>query len=471
MYEPPSVIARTLTVSEANRVIHDIVSEFFCALSIEGEISGYRPSQSKHWYFTLKDSAAAIDCAVFRSMQYGMDEPRNGDLVIAKGTLSYYEKTGKLSFVISSMRKKGDGELQALIEKRKDYYRSLGWFDEENKKPIPDEISVLGVVTSRTGAAIRDILNIVRRRAPGLKVLLFPATVQGDGAAEEIAMRIRQANAFSACDVLIVGRGGGSAEDLACFSEPAVIEAIHESEIPVISAVGHEIDHPISDSVADRRAPTPSAAAEIVTETIFTRSTRLKSTLYALNTEIDRIISDRRRRLDAAIHASENFEKRLLRAANSIPKIDEYGRMLLLRIANAASRLGYAEDRIASFFSAKAENAEKRIRESLSISSSSLAMNIGKRSERIAKAVSAVSAGYKAKEDNASYRLSAAMREIEALSPLAILKRGYSITEKEDGTIIRKAGDISPGDKLKTRLNDGEIISVAEDINELRKRS
>ena len=203
-------IGRTLTVSEANTIIRDTVSELFSELTIEGEISGFRPSSSGHWYFTLKDSQAAIDAAVFRSAQYSMQLPKNGDLVIAKGSVSYYTKTGKLSFVIRAMKVKGEGGLLEIIEKRKDYYRSLGYFDEDRKRPIPETIRRIGVVTSPTGAAIRDILNITRRRAPGIDILIFPAAVQGEGAKEEIAMRIRQASMFSAADVLIVGRGGGS---------------------------------------------------------------------------------------------------------------------------------------------------------------------------------------------------------------------------------------------------------------------
>ena len=235
------LLSRTLTVSEANEIIHDTVESLFYELSIEGEISGFRPASSGHWYFTLKDKSAALDAAVFRSAQFQMVMPEDGDLVIAKGSLSFYTKTGKLTFVIREMKRKGEGDLLKIIEKRKEYYRSLGYFDDDKKKPIPEEITKLGVVTSPTGAAIRDILNITRRRAPSLDIIIFPCAVQGDGAAESIAMRIRQANSFLACDVLIVGRGGGSVEDLSCFSEPCVIEAIHDSEIPVISAVGMKV--------------------------------------------------------------------------------------------------------------------------------------------------------------------------------------------------------------------------------------
>ena len=183
------LLSRTLTVSEANEIIHDTVESLFYELSIEGEISGFRPASSGHWYFTLKDKGAALDAAVFRSAQYSMVMPDDGDLVIAKGSLSFYAKTGKLTFIVREMKKKGEGDLLQIIEKRKEYYRSLGYFDEDRKKPIPEEINTLGVVTSPTGAAIRDILNITRRRAPSLNILLFPCTVQGDGAAERTRRR------------------------------------------------------------------------------------------------------------------------------------------------------------------------------------------------------------------------------------------------------------------------------------------
>ena len=208
--ESYDIFGRTLTVSEANSIIHDTVEEIFYELRIEGEISGFRPASSGHWYFTLKDSSSAIDAAVFRSAQYAMEYPKNGDLVVARGSLSFYTKTGKLTYVIREMKRKGEGDLLQIIEKRKEYYRGLGYFDEDKKKPIPEEIRTLGVVTSPTGAAIRDILNITRRRAPSLDIIIFPAAVQGDGAAASIASRIRQADNFQACDLLIVGRGGGS---------------------------------------------------------------------------------------------------------------------------------------------------------------------------------------------------------------------------------------------------------------------
>ncbi|MBQ0071727.1 MAG: exodeoxyribonuclease VII large subunit, partial [Spirochaetales bacterium] len=229
-------LTKAVTVTEANRLIKEALDVSFYQIVIKGEISGFRPSSSGHAYFDLKDRDASIPCCIFKSSLHGMFKFQNGDLVTATGRISLWEKTGKLSFIITKMVRQGDGELQALIEKRKLYYQNLGWFDPAIKKPLPENITKVGVVTSATGAVIHDILDVTRRRAPSLDIILFPCAVQGQGAEITIASRIRQANNFDACDVLIVGRGGGSAEDLAPFSEDDVIIAIHESHIPVISA-------------------------------------------------------------------------------------------------------------------------------------------------------------------------------------------------------------------------------------------
>ena len=439
------IFGRTLTVSEANGIIHDTVEEIFYELGIEGEISGFRPASSGHWYFTLKDSVSAIDAAVFRSSQYSMEYPKNGDLVVCRGSLSYYTKAGKLTYVIREMKKKGEGDLLEMIEKRKEYYRGLGYFDEDRKKPIPDEIRTLGVVTSPTGAAIRDILNVTKRRAPSLDIIIFPAKVQGDGAAASIASRIRQADNFQACDLLIVGRGGGSVEDLACFSEPEVIEAIHDCSIPVISAVGHEIDWPISDFAADRRAPTPSAAAEIATETIFRRRERLESALSGAESAIRGRIAEGRLRLTQALHSLTILERKVASLSGRIPSSEDLRKLLVLRVQNVDTRLGYAQEDIQ-------ESIEKRIGNRIEDRKRKLSMLLPASDERM-KARIAVSRS----------RVDAAVREAEALSPLLILRRGYSVTEKEDGSIVRRSGELRPGEIIKTRLMDGTVLSRVEE--------
>ncbi len=438
-------IGRTLTVTEANAIIRDTVAELFSELTIEGEVSGFRPSSSGHWYFTLKDSQAALDAAVFRSAQYSMTVPRNGDLVIAKGSLSYYAKNGRLSFVIRSMRIKGEGSLLEMIEKRKDYYRSLGYFDEDRKRPIPDEIRRIGVVTSPTGAAIRDVLNITRRRAPGIDIIIFPCLVQGEEAAGSIAARIRQANAFAAADVLIVGRGGGSTEDLAPFSDPAVIEAIHESTIPVVSAVGHEIDWPISDYVADRRAPTPSAAAELVTEGAYRRAERLRNVLSTLSSEMRTRIW----RADSRLRRAESFKGllagRIARAKALIPSTRELGHALTMRLSLRLSELGWTEEEAARAMKEKAESRRRDAEAMMKESKAAL-------TERI---------------KDAKARLSMAERECEALSPLSILSRGYSVTMDGSGHVIRSISEARNRDIIRTRVSDGELIARVEDSHEL----
>ncbi len=454
---------RTLTVSEANGLIHDTVDELFYEMSIEGEISGFRPASSGHWYFTLKDSQAAIDAAVFRSFQSQMMMPENGDLVIAKGSLSYYTKTGKLSFIVREMRKKGSGGLMEMIEKRKAYYRSLGYFDEDRKKPIPEEIEKLGVVTSPTGAAIRDILNITKRRAPSLDIIIFPCLVQGEGAASDIAMRIRQANLFDACSVLIVGRGGGSAEDLSPFSEPEVIEAIHDSDIPVISAVGHEIDWPLSDYAADRRAPTPSAAAEIVTETIYRRRERLEKALLLSTSAMSEKLSSYSMRLEKCTHALSELEKRILRARGRIPSTEDLGRLLGLRVLNAETRLLFAEDSIRSMMGKKTEVYQKRLDDILLDARGTLQTKRDAAENELRLLCPEVQTAMRRKLSDSASRLSALLRETEALSPLSVLQRGYSVTTDAKGKIIRKTSDVSPGSELITRVADGSIKSVVKE--------
>ena len=450
--EAYDLFGRTLSVTEANDLIHRTVDELFYELRIEGEISGFRPASSGHWYFTLKDSGAAIDSAVFRSAQYSMMMPENGDLVTAKGSLSYYTRTGKLTFVIREMQKKGDGALMEMIEKRKEYYRSLGYFDEDRKKPIPEEISRLGVVTSPTGAAIRDILSITKRRAPSLDIIIFPTAVQGDGAAENIAMRIRQANLFAACDVLIVGRGGGSTEDLSCFSDPAVIEAIHQSEIPIISAV-----------VADRRAPTPSAAAEIVTETIFRRRERLGKASVLASSLMKERLSLRFSEVSECLHALSAFEKRILRYSGRIPSVSDLRRMLILRLQNAETRLGYTEEDAAESIGRTLTGADSRLHDAVLGTEAGLRKKMEEASAALRSLMKEASALMGMKLGARTLAAESAIKEAEALSPLSVLRRGYSVTYGKDGKILKNREDAAPGDMITTRLMDGMIASIVKE--------
>ena len=460
--------SKAYSVSAISSLIGRSLEDGFSDILVEGEISGFHPASTGHWYFNLKDADSVLPSAVFRYSQKGMTVPKDGDLVVCRGAISYYAKGGKLTFTVREMRKKGAGALLELIEKRKAYYRSKGYFDDDRKRSIPDDIHTIGVVTSPTGAALRDILNVTRRRAPSLDIIIFPCAVQGEGAAATIASRIRQADIFSACDVLIVGRGGGSTEDLACFSEPEVIEAIHGCGIPVISAVGHEIDWPISDFVADRRAPTPSAAAELVTETAFRRRERMEKAITISGTLMRNRLISAEKRLASAMNAMGAMEKRVLRYSGRIPSTADLRRMLLLRLQNSESRLAFAEDDIGISLKRKAVDAERR----LSDYGELVKRLLSDRSDRAARR--AEDLGTRSRQNmvdrfrKTESRLTVAMRENEALSPLSILGRGYSVTYMPDGRILRKRSDVKPGDELRTRLADGYAVSaVKEIVNEL----
>lgn len=256
---------KVFSVTEINNYIKEILEGCLPQLTIEGEISNYRPNSSGHIYFTLKDQTNQISAVMFKSAAYYLDfKPQDGKKVRCTGKISVYGPQGKYQLVITKMQIAGEGDILKMLEERKRRLFNEGLFDESKKKPLPQYPQTIGVITSPNGAALRDILQITKRRNSTVSVIILPAVVQGADAAQSIVNQIRIANEFDLCDVLIVGRGGGSLEDLLPFSEEIVIRAIASSKIPTISAVGHEIDWALSDYAADRRAPTPSAAAELV---------------------------------------------------------------------------------------------------------------------------------------------------------------------------------------------------------------
>ena len=253
------------TVTQITDLLKEMIEGAFPAITIEGEISNYRPSSAGHLYFTLKDDTAQISAVMFRGKASALTfTPKDGTLVRCTGQLTVYPARGNYQILISRMEIAGAGNILQMLEERKKRLAAEGLFDESRKRELPAYPRTIGVVTSPTGAALRDILQIAKRRNPGVSVIIFPALVQGDEAADSIVRQIDTANKFRMCDVLIVGRGGGSLEDLLPFSDENVVRTIASSEIPVVSAVGHEIDWALSDYAADVRAPTPSAAAELV---------------------------------------------------------------------------------------------------------------------------------------------------------------------------------------------------------------
>ncbi len=256
---------RSFSVSQITGLIKDLLEQTLPNVTVEGEISNFRPSSAGHCYFSLKDEAALLSAVMFRGRLASLSfQPADGMKVKATGNISVYPKRGNYQLICESLQQSGEGEILAMLEKRKQKLAAMGLFEPGRKKPLPLFPARVAVVTSPTGAAIRDILRVLSRRNAGLNLVILPAPVQGEGAGELIARRIRTANEFAMAEVIIVSRGGGSLEDLLPFSEEAVVMAIADSRIPVISAVGHEIDFTLADFAADVRAPTPSAAAELV---------------------------------------------------------------------------------------------------------------------------------------------------------------------------------------------------------------
>lgn len=290
--EPDSL--KPLTITEVTGQIKKLLEKRFFSLNIQGEISNCRPAASGHLYFTLKDPGASLSAVMFKGKQSSLGfRPTDGQMVTVQGNVSVYPPRGSYQIICESMQLAGEGELLAMLEQRKKQLAAEGLFDIDRKQQLPAFPSRIAVITSPTGAALRDILNVLGRRNSGINLQIFPAVVQGDAAAQMISSRIEQVNRFNQADVIIIGRGGGSIEDLLAFSDEKVVRAVADSKIPLISAVGHEIDWALSDYAADLRAPTPSAAAELVTgesESLLQRIDYIRKNCYqAINDKCDSI--------------------------------------------------------------------------------------------------------------------------------------------------------------------------------------
>ena len=396
--------SRKLTVTELTELIRRALEGGFPQVVVEGELSNFKPSSTGHLYFTLKDAGASIQGIMFKNRIRSLAfEPRDGMLLKVRGSLSVYAQRGTYSIVVEEMERSGEGDILAMLEERKRKLAAEGLFAQERKRPIPRFPETVGVVSSPTGAALRDILNILKRRARGVRVVILPAPVQGAEAAPIIARRIQQANHWRLADVLIVGRGGGSLEDLLPFSEEAVVRAVACSHIPVVSAVGHEIDWALSDFAADLRAPTPSAAAELVSES---REETLNN-VRAMGSELLSYLKNRieRIRLLARPFRADDLEYR-------------FRSILQPRLM----RFDEARDAVL-------ENMQERTME-------------------------------------LRRRLQLARTGLEAASPLAVLERGFSVVRLErngiPGPVIRRAEDVQNGDRLVIRPREGLITALTE---------
>lgn len=404
----PTKSPKIFTVGELTRQIKNRVESAFPAVWVEGEISSFKHHHSGHMYFNLKDGEAVLKAAFFaRANRNVKFEPKDGLQVVCFGKISVYEPRGDYQLYVERIEPKGLGALQLAFNQLKERLAKEGLFDPAHKKPIPRFPKTVGVVTSPTGAAIRDILHIVNRRFRGTGVLLNPVRVQGEGAAEEIARAIDEMNQFDDIDVLIVGRGGGSLEDLWAFNEEIVARAVFRSRIPVISAVGHEIDWTICDWVADLRAPTPSAAAEIVVQNREDLEIRLGDFNTRLRNAMRGLLEEKQ---DSFRTLQESYAFR--QPLNVINQYAQRGDELLRQLQNYLKNLVREKDQTFRNW-------------------------VGR---------------------------------LEALSPLAILERGYSLTFNLEGGLVKDARKLKLGEVLKTRLHHGLVYSKVEQINKEKER-
>jgi len=396
------------SISELNRKVRFLLESKFTSIWVEGEISNFKRHTSGHMYLTLKDENSQISAVFFsRYNQLLRFDVEDGLKVIAFGKISLYESRGQYQFYIERLEPKGLGALQLAFLQLKEKLEKEGLFRQETKKPIPKYPGVVGVVTSPTGAAIRDILNVVNRRFYGTQILIYPVRVQGDGAAQEIAQAIADMNKVDELDVLIVGRGGGSIEDLWAFNEEVVARAVYHSEIPIISAVGHEIDWTICDFVADQRAPTPSAAAELVVQNREEVESRLEQSQSRMKNAIMSFL-DAKRQVLSGLESSYAFKQPLLLVDQFSQRLDELMRQLQNYL--------------------KAVLAQK------------------------------------------SHSFQAIVGRLHALSPLAILERGYSLSFNATGKLLKDVKGVNQGDTLVTRLARGILHSTVTQIEKSEER-
>ena len=390
------------SVSQITDLIKEILETSFRTITIEGEISNWRPSAAGHIYFTLKDNNAQIKAVIFRGAAMKLNfRPKDGDKVRCTGSLSVYAPQGNYQIIVNTMEIAGAGNILQMLEERKRKLAAEGLFDENRKKPLPPFPRTIGVVTSPTGAAIRDILNVTKRRNPGMNIIVLPAIVQGEEAAQTICKMIEIANFYQLCDVLIVGRGGGSLEDLLPFSEESVVRAVAASRIPTISAVGHEIDWALCDYSADRRAPTPSAAAEMA---------------VPLLADIKQDLADYKTSLYESIQQRTEKTRLLVRSFNP--------ESLEVRFRNIQQPL---LNRFAAAREALPQNLQDKIRD-------------------------------------LKIRISQCRTVLENASPQTIFDRGYSMVTDASGKVVRDAASLKAGDRLIITPAKGKITATTENI-------
>lgn len=414
---------KIFTISELTFAIKGILEPNFRGISIQGEISNFKIQASGHLYFSMKDAGAQISAVLFKGNAAALSRmPKEGDQVIAKGEISLYAPRGQYQIVIRELQFMGLGELLLKLHQLKENLAARGWFDAQHKKPLPKIPKRIGIVTSPTGAVVQDILNVLNRRFSGLQVLLNPVKVQGEGAAQEIAKAIEDFNKYNLADVLIIGRGGGSIEDLWAFNEEIVAKAIFESKIPIISAVGHETDFTIADWVADVRAPTPSAAAEIAIAEKANLIKFLSSAQQHCQQRISQLIQQGDARLKA-LQKHPLFSSPYALLAQPIQQLDAMRSSL--EILKPSNQIAQLQERLEPYPN---------------------------------KILTAIRYLLRQKQE----KLERLMEHLRSINPQNLLTKGYSILFSEKGdSIILSVKDLNPNQIFTALLHDGRIHATA----------
>ncbi|CAX54834.1 exodeoxyribonuclease VII large subunit [Erwinia pyrifoliae] len=450
MSQPPG--SNIFTVSRLNSTVRKLLEMEMGQVWLSAEISNFSQPSSGHWYFTLKDDTAQVRCAMFRNGNRRVTfRPQNGQQVLVRATITLYEPRGDYQLIAESMQPAGDGLLQQQFEQLKQRLMTEGLFEQAHKQPLPDPARQVGVITSSSGAALHDVLRVLQRRDPSLPVVIYPTPVQGAEAPPGIVRAIELANARNECDVLIVGRGGGSLEDLWSFNDERVARAIFASRIPIVSAVGHETDVTIADFVADLRAPTPSAAAEQVSRNQIERLRQLQSQQQRMEMAMDYYLAQQQRTFTRLQHRlqQQHPQLRLARQQTALMilqrRLDDALQQQLRRAARRQEILG---QRLNAFRpEIRIERASQQLQQWQYRLQQAMQQQLGTGKQHFGQLAA----------------------RLEGVSPLATLARGFSVTSNADGQVIKKTRQLHRGDTLKTRLDDGWVESEVTVITPLKK--
>jgi exodeoxyribonuclease VII large subunit len=440
------------TVTQLNQRAKQLLEITFSSIKVEGEISNLSRPSSGHWYFTLKDKGAQVRCAMFRSRTAQVKfQPKEGDQIVVRGKVSLYENRGDYQLIVDAMKPTGEGQLQQAFIQLKQKLGAEGLFATESKQTLPSQIKRIAVITSPTGAAIHDILTVLKRRFPAIEVDIYPVQVQGKEAAQQIIWSINQANSDGRVDVIIAGRGGGSIEDLWCFNDENLARTIFHSRLPVVSAVGHEVDFTIADFVADVRAPTPSAAAEMLSPDQKDYWQRLVVLTSQLEKSIKQKLQNKQWQLQSAQRGLQHPGDKLAQYAQTLD-------MLELRMQQSQkNRLNTLLKRLT--------NSQQKLQQQ------SPANTLQKFETQLNYLQQRLTSGIKQTIINKKERLKQHALLLNAVSPLQTLGRGYAILQTESDVVIRDSHEVKKGDLVSARIGRGKLSLIVNTVKHERKTS